>query len=44
MSYNEFCELCHACWRQKYGFVVVDKDSALTNGRYRKGFNEFAIP
>ena len=44
MSYNEFCTLCHACWQQKYGFVVIDKDSALTSGRYRKGFNEFAIP
>jgi len=22
----------------------IDKDSALTNGRYKKGFNEFAMP
>jgi hypothetical protein len=44
MSYDEFCGLCRDCWRQKYGFVVIDKDSMLNNGRYRKGFNEFAIP
>ncbi|KYM97339.1 hypothetical protein ALC62_11983 [Cyphomyrmex costatus] len=44
MSYEDFCELCRCCWQQKYGFVVIDKDSAFTNGRYRKGFNEFAIP
>ncbi|KYM96688.1 hypothetical protein ALC62_12652 [Cyphomyrmex costatus] len=44
MSYEDFCELCRCCWQQKYGFVVIDIDSALTNGRYRKGFNEFAIP
>ncbi|KYN10388.1 hypothetical protein ALC57_17481 [Trachymyrmex cornetzi] len=44
MSYDEFYALCRDCWQQKYGFVVIDKDSALTNGRYRKGFNEFAIP
>jgi len=44
MSYEDFCELCRNCWRQKYGFLVIDKDSALTDGRYRKGFNDFAIP
>ena len=41
MSYDEFCAVI---WQQKYGFLVIDKDSALINGRYRKGFNEFAIP
>jgi len=43
MSYEDFNELYHKCWQQKYGFLVIDKDSALTNGRYRKGFNEFAV-
>jgi len=43
MSYEDFCEPHRCCWQQKYGFVVIDKDSAFTNGRYRKGFNEFAI-
>jgi len=32
MFYKVFCELCRNCWRQKYGFLVFDKDSALTNG------------
>jgi len=41
---EDFSELCRNCWQQKYGFLVIDKDSALTNGRYRKGFNEFAVP
>ena len=44
MSYDDFCALCRACWQRKYGFVVIDKDSALRNGRYRRGFNEFAVP
>jgi len=44
MSYEDFCELCRNCWRQKYGFLVTDKDSALTDGRHRNGFNDFAIP
>lgn len=43
MSYDEFCALCCACWQHKYGFIVIDKDSSLHNGRYRKGFNEFAV-
>ncbi|XP_072766655.1 uncharacterized protein [Anoplolepis gracilipes] len=29
---------------QKYGFLVIDKDSLLTNGRYRNRCNVFAIP
>jgi len=32
MSYENFCELCHCCCQQKYGFVVIDKDIAFTNG------------
>ncbi|XP_071629461.1 uncharacterized protein [Temnothorax longispinosus] len=44
MSYDDFSKLCHTCWQQKYGFVVIDKDSAISNDRYRKGFNDFAIP
>lgn len=43
MLYDDFFELCSICWAQKYGFLVIDKDSTMRNGRYRKGFNEFAI-
>jgi len=43
MSYDEFCLLCRDCWQKKYGFLVIDKKSAFKDGRYRKGFNEFAI-
>ncbi|KYM95548.1 hypothetical protein ALC62_13800 [Cyphomyrmex costatus] len=44
MSYDAFRALCRQCWRHRYGFVVIDNDSAIANGRYRRGFNEFAIP
>ncbi|KYN32551.1 hypothetical protein ALC56_13032, partial [Trachymyrmex septentrionalis] len=40
--YND--HLCRKCWQQKYGFLMIDKDNALTNGRYRKGFIDFVIP
>lgn len=41
MSFQEFKDLCSTCWRQSYDFIVVDKDSSLNNGRYRKGFDNF---
>jgi len=45
MSYDEFCLLSRLLAKKNMcnGFIVIDKDSALKNGRYRKGFNEFAI-
>jgi len=36
MFYEDFCELCRSYWRQKYGVLVIDTDSALTDGRYKK--------
>lgn len=44
MSYEDFLVLCQKCWQHKYGFMVIDKDSSLSGGRYRNGFNEFAMP
>lgn len=44
ISYGDFRAFCQECWQHEYGFVVIDKDSLQTNGRYRKGFNDFAIP
>lgn len=41
MPYAQFKNLCSACWSDKYGFVVIDKDSDLNGGRYRKGFDCF---
>ena len=43
MSYENFCPLCHLYWQRKYGFMIIDKNNALRNGRYRRGFNDFAI-
>lgn len=42
MVYTQFKKLCAACWNDnKYCFVVIDKDSQLNEGRYRKGFDCF---
>ncbi|KAL6429511.1 hypothetical protein ACFW04_008292 [Cataglyphis niger] len=35
MSYENFHALCRACWRRRYGFLVIDKDSALRNAKTR---------
>lgn len=42
MLYPAFKNLCAECWTDKYGFLMIDKDSDINNGRYRKGFDSFA--
>lgn len=39
MSFEQFKKLCARCWNDKYGFLVLDKDSEIHSGRYRKGFD-----
>ena len=29
MSFSKFKELCSACWDNKYGFLVIDKDNEI---------------
>lgn len=41
MTFDIFRKLCSECWQDKYGFLVIDKDSPLNEGRYRKGFDSF---
>lgn len=44
MSFSDFQDLCSKCWNDaRHGFLVIDKDSTLNAGRYRKGFDCFAI-
>lgn len=41
MTFPMFQRVCAECWDIKYGFLVIDKDSPLNKGRYRKRFDEF---
>lgn len=41
MTFANFKALCAECWKDKFGFLVIDKDSDFNNGRYRKGFDQF---
>lgn len=43
MSYEKFKDLCSFCWSNKYGFVVINKESDLNRGRYRTGFDKYII-
>lgn len=41
MKFDEFRNMCSQIWGEKYGFVVIDLDSEVNKGRYRKGFDHF---
>jgi GTPase SAR1 family protein len=41
MSFTNFKKICFICWKDEYGFLVIDKDSNINLGRYRKGFHYF---
>lgn len=41
--FKEFLDICKECWKDKYGFMVIDKDSDILNGRFRRGFDEYII-
>ncbi len=42
MTYGKFREICTKGWGlNNYGFIVIDKDSDVQNGRYRIGIDRF---
>lgn len=41
ITFNQFLDMCALCWKDKYGFLVIDKDSEIQEGRYRKGFDSY---
>lgn len=44
MSYLEFKMFCAKCWlRSRFDFVVISKEHDRDNGRYRCGFDSYAI-
>lgn len=44
VTFKQFQEMCAECWKDKYGFLVIDKDRDIHQGRYRKGFDSFIYP
>lgn len=43
MSFKTFKEMCGKCWSDPYGFLVINKDKNINNGRYNKQFNHHII-
>lgn len=43
MTFEKFRELCGRAWKEKYGFIVIDKERSMNNGRYRIGFDKFVL-
>lgn len=41
MKFEKFRLFCLECWREKFGFVVIDLESDVFDGRYRRGFSHF---
>lgn len=41
MPFDAFKALCVGCWREKYGFLVLDTERAANNGKYRMKFDTF---
>lgn len=41
MTFDQFKALCALCWKDSYGFLVINKDCDLQRGRYRKGFDKY---
>lgn len=43
VTFDTFKTICAKCWKDKYGFLVTDKDSDINRGRFRKGFDNFIL-
>lgn len=44
MDFEKFKKLCSKCWEDgKHSVIVIDKERGMNDGRYRKGFDCFAI-
>lgn len=44
MSFDDFNNICSEAWnKNKYGFIVIDKERELNNGRYRIGMDTFVM-
>lgn len=44
MKFAQFQQFCFECWAaDKYGFAVIDLDSEVDVGRYRKGFANYLV-
>lgn len=43
-SFEEFTKMCRECWKQDYGFMIINKDEKIEKGRYKMAFDTIIIP
>lgn len=43
MDFNAFKHMCLLCWEDNFGFVVIDTENTIQNGKYRKGLDHFIL-
>jgi len=43
MTFEKFKHLCTECWKDKYGFLTIDKENDLDDGRYRKNLDQYIM-
>lgn len=43
MTFEKFKNICNQCWNKRHDFMVIDKESNVNGGRYRKGFDCYII-
>lgn len=41
LTFEKFKSMCAECWKEPHGFIVIDTESEVNNGRYRKGFDSY---
>lgn len=41
MSWTEFSKICSSIWKDRFSFLLINKDCDLNKGRYRQGFDTF---
>lgn len=41
MTFKQFLEFCHSCWKNDYDFTIISLESPPNEGRYRKGFDRY---
>ena len=39
MTFEQFRSMCFYCWSKKYGFIIIDKDRDIKEGRYKCKFD-----
>lgn len=43
LTFKKFQSLCTYCWKQPFGFLVIDKESDLSKGRLRSSLYHFIM-